>query len=112
MGHCFLIMKEIMKNKQTNSNISKSSEKKGNLLIQVDELMQKLDNEYGPIMLKELEERLMKTINDFQSDLKSILENAFNEHKLKYDNLDNIDSVDIEDKEVPSFISNRKKKKD
>ena len=101
-----------MKNKQANSNISKSSEKKGNLLIQVDELMQKLDNEYGPIMLKELEERLMKTINDFQSDLKSILENAFNEHKLKYDNLDNIDSVDIEDKEVPSFISNRKKEKD
>ena len=101
-----------MKNKQTNSNVSKSSEKKGNLLIQVDELMQKLDSEYGPIMLKELEERLMKTINDFQSDLKSILENAFNEHKLKYDNLDNIDSVDIEDKEVPSFISNRKKKKD
>ena len=73
-----------MKNKQANSNVSKSSEKKGNLLIQVDELMQKLDNEYGPIMLKELEERLMKTINDFQSDLKSILENAFNEHKLKY----------------------------
>ena len=101
-----------MKNKQANSNVSKSSEKKGNLLNQVDELMQKLDNEYGPIMLKELEERLMKTINDFQSDLKSILENAFNEHKLKYDNLDKIDSVDIEDKEVPSFISNRKKKKD
>ena len=101
-----------MKNKQANSNVSKSSEKKGNLLIQVDELMQKLDNEYGPIMLKELEERLMKTINDFQSDLKSILENAFNEHKLKYDNLDKIDSVDIEDKEVPSFISNRKKEKD
>ena len=101
-----------MKNKQTNSNVSKSSEKKGNLLIQVDELMQKLDSEYGPIMLKELEERLMKTINDFQSDLKSILENAFNEHKLKYDNLDNIDSVDIEDKEVPSFISSHKKKKD
>ena len=94
------------------SIVSKSSEKKGNLLIQVDELMQKLDSEYGPIMLKELEERLMKTINDFQSDLKSILENAFNEHKLKYDNLDKIDSVDIEDKEVPSFISNRKKKKD
>ena len=60
-----------MKNKNTNINVSKSSEKKGNLLIKVDELMQKLDNEYGPIMLEELEERLMKTINDFQSDLKS-----------------------------------------
>ena len=101
-----------MKNKQTNSNISKSSEKKGNLLIQVDELMQKLDNEYGPIMLKELEERLMKTINDFQSDLKSILEDTFNEHKMKYDNLDKINPVGAEDKEVPSFISNHKKKKD
>ena len=101
-----------MKNKNTNSNVSKSSEKKGNLLIKVDELMQKLDNEYGPIMLKELEERLMKTINDFQSDLKSILEDTFNEHKMKYDNLDKIDSLDIEDKEVPSFISNHKKKKD
>ena len=101
-----------MKNKNINSNVSKSSEKKGNLLIQVDELMQKLDNEYGPIMLKELEERLMKTINDFQSDLKSILENTFNEHKIKYGNLDKIDSLDVEDKAVPSFISNHKKKKD
>ena len=100
-----------MKNKKVNNNISKSSEKKGNLLIQVDELMQKLDNEYGPIMLKELEERLMKTINDFQIDLKLVLEQSFNEHKLKYENLDKIDKVvDAEDKEVPSFISNRKKK--
>ena len=101
-----------MKNKKRNSNVSESSEKKGNLLIQVDELMQKLDNEYGPIMLEELEERLMKTINEFQSDLKSILENTFNEHKLKYNNLDKVDSVDTEDKEVPSFISNHQEKRD
>ena len=100
-----------MNNKKTNNNISKSSEKKGNLLIQVDELMQKLDNEYGPLMLKELEERLMKTINDFQNDLKSILEQSFNDHRLKYENLNKMNVDDIDDKETPSFISDHNKKK-
>ena len=51
--------------KEKNNKISKSSEKKGNLLIQIDEIMQTFDNEYGPLMLKELEDRLIKTINDF-----------------------------------------------
>ena len=99
-----------MKNKKTN-NLSKSSEKKGDLLIQVDELMQKLDNEYGPLMLKELENRLLKTISDFQSDLKNVLEDSFNEHRLKYENLDNVQSEDIDDEGTPSFISKNKKNK-
>ena len=111
MEHYFLKMKKNMNNKKTNNNISKSSEKKGNLLIQVDELMQKLDNEYGPLMLKELEERLMKTINDFQNDLKSILEQSFNDHRLKYENLNKMNVDDIDDKETPSFISDHNKKK-
>ena len=58
--------------KEKNSKISKSSEKKGNLLIQIDEIMQTFDNEYGPLMLKELEDRLIKTINDFQKDSTSL----------------------------------------
>lgn len=99
-----------MKNKKTN-NLSKSSEKKGNLLIQVDELMQKLDNEYGPLMLKELENRLLKTISDFQSDLKNVLEDSFNEHRLKYENLDNVQNEDIDEEGTPSFISKNKKNK-
>ncbi len=99
-----------MKNKKTN-NLSKSSEKKGNLLIQVDELMQKLDNEYGPLMLKELENRLLKTISDFQSDLKNDLEDSFNEHRLKYENLDNVQNEDVDEEGTPSFISKNKKNK-
>ena len=99
-----------MKNKKTNS-LSKSSEKKGDLLIQVDELMQKLDNEYGPLMLKELENRLLKTISDFQSDLKNVLEDSFNEHRLKYENLDNVQNEDIDEEDTPSFISKNKKNK-
>ena len=110
MEHYFQIKKKKMKNKKTN-NLSKSSEKKGNLLIQVDELMQKLDNEYGPLMLKELENRLLKTISDFQSDLKNVLEDSFNEHRLKYENLDNVQNEDIDEEGTPSFISKNKKNK-
>ena len=94
-------------------SLSKSSEKKGDLLIQVDELMQKLENEYGPIMLEELQERLIKTINDFQSDVNSVLENAFKNHRLKYESTDEnlLDVSENQGDDMPSFISDYEKKK-
>ena len=73
--------------------------------------MQKLDNEYGPLMLKELENRLLKTISDFQTDLKNVLEDSFNDHRLKYENLDNVQNEDIDEEGTPSFISKNKKNK-
>ena len=96
-----------------NDSLSKSSEKKGDLLIQVDELMQKLENEYGPIMLQELQERLIKTINDFQSDVNSVLENAFKSHRLKYEGKEGnmLDGSENKGDDVPSFISDYEKKK-
>ena len=66
-----------MKNKNKQDSLSKSSEKKGDLLIQVNELMEKLENDYGPLMLEELQKRLIKTIEDFQTDVSSVLAQAF-----------------------------------
>ena len=110
MELCFQIIVKMKKEK--NNKISKSAEKKGNLLIKVDEIMQNFDNEYGPLMLKELENRLMKTISDFQNDVESVLENSFKEHKIKYDNLDQVSSSNINNKdEVPSYISDYQDKK-
>ena len=101
------------KKNSKNDSLSKSSEKKGDLLIQVDELMQKLENEYGPIMLEELQERLIKTINDFQSDVNSVLENAFKNHRMKYEGSEGslLDSSENQGDDVPSFISDYEKKK-
>ena len=101
------------KKNNKNDSLSKSSEKKGDLLIQVDELMQKLENEYGPIMLEELQERLIKTINDFQNDVNSVLENAFKNHRLKYEGAEGklLDSSENQGDDVPSFISDYEKKK-
>ena len=101
-----------------NSNqgsVSKSSEKKGDLLIQVNELMEKLENDYGPLMLEELQKRLKKTIEDFQEDVSSVLEDAFNKHQLKYENLEKkmLTEHDENKENVPSFISeyqNKQKK--
>ena len=64
-----------------NSNLSKSNDKRGELLIKVDSLMEKLDNEYGPFLLDELQRRLELTIEEFHDDLKNILEITFKNHE-------------------------------
>jgi len=96
-----------MKNKNKQDSLSKSSEKKGDLLIQVNELMEKLENDYGPLMLEELQKRLIKTIEDFQTDVSSVLAQAFENHRVKYENLDKkiIEKLDGNDDDIPSFIA-------
>jgi len=100
-------MKMRMKNKNKQDSLSKSSEKKGDLLIQVNELMEKLENDYGPLMLEELQKRLIKTIEDFQTDVSSVLAQAFENHRVKYENFDKkiIEKIDGNDDDVPSFIA-------
>ena len=75
-----------MKNINNKKNKPSSSDKKGDLLIQVDDLMNKLENDYGPLMLDELKKRLKKTIEEFQEDVTSVLKDAFENHQLKYQN--------------------------
>jgi len=101
-------------NKDSNTKkvaVSKSSEKKGDMLIQVNELMEKLENEYGPLMLGELQKRLIKTIEEFQEDVSLVLNSAFDQHKLKYEGVESKLSSKNESKEdIPSYISEYQKK--
>ena len=89
-----MVIKKKISNKNT---LSKSSDKKGELLIKVDQLMEKLDNDYGPLLLEELQKRLENTIEEFHSDLKTILEQTFDKHNSKTKN--NLES------DVPTFIA-------
>ena len=86
-----------IKKKINKAPLSKSNDKKSQLLIKVDELMEKLDNDYGPLLLEELQKRLETTINEFHSDLKTILEQTFNEKNTKF--------KDSPESEVPTFIA-------
>ena len=91
--------------------VSKNSEKKGDMLIQVNELMEKLESEYGPLMLGELQKRLIKTIEEFQEDVSLVLNSAFDKHKLKYEGVKSKLSSENESKEdIPSYISEYQKK--
>ena len=98
-------------NKMNKNNKKKATntEKKGDLLIQVDDLMNQLENDYGPLMLEELKKRLNKTIEEFQHDVESVLKNAFENHKLKYEN--SVSDLSETEDEVPSYISDYENKK-
>ena len=54
-----MVMQKNIVNKKT---LSSSKDKRSQLLIKVDNLMEKLDNEYGPFLLDELNKRLEQTI--------------------------------------------------
>ena len=45
--------------------------------------MEKLDNDYGPLLLGELQKRLESTIEEFHLDLKVILDKSFKDINFK-----------------------------
>jgi len=110
-----LRLKKNIRNINKQDSLSKSSEKKSDLLIQVNELMEKLETDYGPLMLGELQKRLKKTIEDFHNDVNSVLKDAFNNHKNKTCDLNEENQDIIEDlknnRDTPSFIAEYQKKK-
>ena len=97
-----------LKNNNNNkSNLASSSDKRGAMLIQIDELMEKIDNDYGPFILDELKNRLEFTIQEFNSDLRTVLKETFEKH----DSLNQEDKKSNSDDEIPSFIAEHQKKR-
>jgi len=100
-------------NKKNTNSVSKSTEKKSDILIQIDDLMGNLENEYGPLMIQELQNRLMQTISDFRNDLNIVLNDSFEEHNKKYEKLVGSDETNrVEgEKNIPSYIADYEKNK-
>ncbi len=90
------------------TQVSKSAEKKSDVLIQIDEIMGDLEGEYGPLMIQELQNRLMKTVSDFKDDLKSVLTETFNQHNKK---IELSDGEESDESDVPTYIADYEKKK-
>jgi len=100
---------ETKKNITNKSSLSKSNDKRSQLLLKVDNLMEKLDNEYGPFLLDELNKRLEKTIEDFNSDLKIILNQMFDAYDLRTEERKSIHS-DSDNLTKPTFIAEYEEK--
>ena len=100
----------IKKNITNKSSLSKSNDKRSQLLIKVDNLMEKLDNEYGPLLLDELNKRLELTIEKFNSDLKMILDDTFNKFNFKVQEMNKLFPSNEENLSVPTFIAKYEEK--
>ena len=96
----------IKKNFGKKTSLSNANDKRGELLIKVDELMEKLNNDYGPFLLEELQKRLESTINEFHSDLKTILDESFKNHDMK----SRINDKSENSSNTPTFIAEYEEK--
>ena len=84
------------------------------LLDDLDKLLSKIGDDYGPAVLEELKYRIDKTIRDFNNEVSSLLDASFKENKKTYRDFikfKNKDSEDLESREitnkdvgVPNFI--------
>ena len=105
-----VLLKKDKKNISSKKNrLSVSSDKRGEILIQIDSLMEKINNEYGPFILDELQKRLEFTIEEFHGDLKFVLESAFKKHTTTLDASKVFDS-NLDNSEIPAFIAEHQKK--
>ena len=99
--------KKDIKNK--NSNLSSSNDKKAEMLIKINSLMEKINDQYGPFILDELQKRLEFTIKEFHDDLKIVLDSAFKKHNNSLDASQMFSSKE-DDSEIPAFIAEHQKK--
>jgi hypothetical protein len=103
----------LKKNKKISSsdnvNFGKSNNKRAEMLVKIDSMLDQIDSKYGPIILEELQKRIEFTIEEFFNDLKLVLNNVFNKSK----NNSNKESLnqDNSQMETPVFIAEHNKKR-
>ena len=92
-----------------NMDLGASNNKRAEMLVKIDSMLEQIDNKYGPFILEELQKRIEFTIEEFFNDLKLVLNNVFDKSK----NNSNKSSVnqDNNQMEMPVFIAEHNKKR-
>ena len=101
------------KNKKVGSSknigLGDSSNKRAEMLVKIDSMLEQIDSKYGPFILEELQKRIEFTIEEFFNDLKLVLNNVFDKSKKKSNELSvNQDNSQME---TPVFIAEHNKKR-
>ena len=78
-----LVSKKTLGNRPMRKIVGAKSinEKKSDLLNQIDSKLEKIELEYGPIVYKELQTRLEKTIQIFNDEVESLFIKTFSTYK-------------------------------
>ena len=56
-----------------NVNLGNSNNKRAEMLVKIDSMLEQIDSKYGPFILEELQKRIEFTIEEFFNDLKLVL---------------------------------------
>ena len=88
-----------------NVSLSNSNNKRAEMLVKIDSMLEEIDSKYGTYILEELQKRIEFTIEEFFNDLKIVLENVFDKSNSLSVNQDN------NQMETPVFIAEHNKKR-
>ena len=83
------------------------SNKKSELLTKIDNKLEKIELEYGPVVYKELQTRLEKTIQIFNDEVESLFMKTFSTYKSS-----NTKGKKKETTNKPKYISDYEKSKE
>ena len=86
-------------------SLSNSNNKRAEMLVKIDSMLEEIDSKYVPYILEELKKRIEFTIEEFFNDLKIVLENVFDKSNSLSVNQDN------NQMETPVFIAEHNKKR-
>ena len=101
--------------------VSALDEKRQYLLDELSELMEQASGDYGPFLMKELQRRLEFVVQNFNEELKALIQSSFEDWKIIDSQLRDLISSNIgnlqtpksqlkketaEDTSTPSFIKN------
>jgi len=63
--------------------VSTLSEKRQYLLDELSELMEQASGDYGPFLMKELQQRLEFVVQNFNKELQALIQSSFEDWKIK-----------------------------
>ena len=63
--------------------VSVLDEKCQYILDELSELMEKASGDYGPLLMKELQRRLVFVVQNFNEELKALIQSSFKDWKIK-----------------------------
>ena len=70
--------------------VSVLDEKRQYLLDELSELMEQASGDYGPFLMKELQRRLEFVVQNFNEELKALIQSSFEDWKIKDSQLRNL----------------------
>ena len=82
--------------------ISILDEKRQYLLDELSELMEQASGDYGPFLMKELQRRLEFVVQNFNEELKALIQSSFEDWKIKDSQLRNLIAGNLKAPKIPA----------